>query len=140
MSSTKHKRPAAACGDCGIDTLQSGHDFYMVHDHLWRMAWPTAAAKIAEPLGEILAYAPDAGGQYDFGFERCAEPLREILCIRCLELRLGRALTAADFTDAPVNDTRRWRVLYGELDEFAVAPFVKYGEPLSNEGRASRRY
>jgi hypothetical protein len=28
-----------------------------------------------------------------------------------------------------------WRALYGELDPFAVAPFVKYGEPLSNEGR-----
>ena len=28
-----------------------------------------------------------------------------------------------------------WRALYGELDPFAVAPFVKYGAPLSNEGR-----
>ena len=26
-------------------------------------------------------------------------------------------------------------MLYGELDPSAVAPFVKYGEPLSNEGR-----
>jgi hypothetical protein len=25
------------------------------------------------------------------------------LCIRCLERRLGRALTAADFTAAPIN-------------------------------------
>ena len=123
--STMRKR-TEACADCGINTLRRGTtDWYMVHDHLWRMAWPTAGdAKIVEPLRKILADAPDAGGQYDFGFERCAEPLREILCIRCLELRLGRALTAADFTDAPVNDTRRWRALYGELDPFAVSPFI----------------
>jgi hypothetical protein len=87
----------------------------MVHDQLWRMAWPTAGAEIAEPLREILADAPvDAGGQYDFGFERCAEPPPEILCIPCLELRLGRALTAADFTDAPVNDgIREWQYNFG---------------------------
>ena len=96
------------CADCGIDTLQSGHDFYMVHDQLWRMTWPTAGAEIAEPLREILADAPvDAGGQHDFGFARCAEPLREFLCIRCLELRLGRALTGADFTDALINRHQR---------------------------------
>lgn len=28
-----------------------------------------------------------------------------MLCVLCLEARLGRQLTAADFTDAPVNDT-----------------------------------
>ena len=29
---------------------------------------------------------------------------RGMLCIGCLESKLGRTLTAADFTDAPVND------------------------------------
>jgi hypothetical protein len=113
--STNRKRIKAPCADCGIDTLQPGPDWYMVHDQLWRMAWPTAGAEIAEPLREILADAPvDAGGQYDFGFERCAEPPPEILCIPCLELRLGRALTAADFTDAPVNDgIREWQYNFG---------------------------
>lgn len=30
-------------------------------------------------------------------------PTGGMLCIGCLEQRLGRGLTAADFTDAPVN-------------------------------------
>ncbi len=45
----------------------------MVHDHLW------AAAGM--------------GGEDGAGF----------LCIGCLEFRLGRELTAADFTDAMIN-------------------------------------
>lgn len=31
------------------------------------------------------------------------EPAGGMLCVGCLEQRLGRRLTAADFTDAPVN-------------------------------------
>lgn len=31
-------------------------------------------------------------------------PGQEILCIGCLEKRIGRTLTACDFTDCPVND------------------------------------
>lgn len=30
-----------------------------------------------------------------------------LLCIGCVEARIGRRLTAADFTGAPVNDWRR---------------------------------
>ena len=74
-------RMTAACADCGIDTLRGDlpTDWYMVHDDLWRMAWPTIAR-------------------------------RQILCMHCLELRLGRRLAAADFTDAPVNDRiRGWQ-------------------------------
>lgn len=33
---------------------------------------------------------------------------RGFLCIACLEHRLGRQLTRADFTDAPVNDASPW--------------------------------
>jgi hypothetical protein len=37
-------------------------------------------------------------------------PRGGMLCVGCLEARLGRRLTAADFTSAPVNDLRRgWR-------------------------------
>ena len=111
MSSTKHKRPTAACGDCGIDTLPVRPRLLHGPRPFMAMAWPTAAAKIVEHLGEILAYAPDAGGQYDFGFEKCVEPPHEFLCICRLELRLGRPLTAADFTDAPVNDAQVARAL-----------------------------
>lgn len=32
----------------------------------------------------------------------------DFLCIGCLEGRLGRELTAADFTDAPINEPSPW--------------------------------
>lgn len=32
----------------------------------------------------------------------------DILCIGCLEKRLGRSLTAADFTDVPANIPIPW--------------------------------
>jgi hypothetical protein len=31
-------------------------------------------------------------------------PCREILCIGCLEKRIGRTLCRTDFIDAPIND------------------------------------
>lgn len=37
-------------------------------------------------------------------------PRGGMLCVGCLEVRIGRRLRAADFTDVPVNDVRRgWR-------------------------------
>jgi hypothetical protein len=100
MSRPKLKAP---CADCGIDTLEPGPNWYMVHDDLWRTAWPTAGTPLRVAVAGV-----DAGGQYDFGFERFELPA-EILCMRCLELRLGRPLTAADFTNVPVNDHIRKR-------------------------------
>jgi hypothetical protein len=32
-----------------------------------------------------------------------------MLCIGCLEVRLGRRLTPADFTDSPINDRSSWQ-------------------------------
>jgi hypothetical protein len=32
-----------------------------------------------------------------------------MLCIGCLERRIGRRLTAADFTDCPLNSGLHWR-------------------------------
>ena len=65
------------CDDCGLD-----HDMYMVHDSVW------AAAGMPVNTGTHHA----AKGRY--------------LCIPCLQARLGRELTAADFTGAPVNRGR----------------------------------
>jgi hypothetical protein len=58
------------CKDCGTDTTPSegAREDYMVHNELWR------AAGMPE----------EDGGFY--------------LCIGCLEKRLGRELTAEDFT------------------------------------------
>lgn len=77
----RRHRVVAPCFDCGIDTLAIGSNWYMVHDHVWTAAWPDTKQ-----------------------LNGAAKPLSEILCLRCLEQRIGRALTRSDFTDAPVND------------------------------------
>jgi hypothetical protein len=57
----------------------------MVRDDVWEQAWPDR-----KPAAERK--------QYD-----------EILCPNCLEARIGRQLTANDFSDAPVNRSGRKR-------------------------------
>jgi hypothetical protein len=63
------------CADCGEDTIMIG-EWYMVTNEVWERAWGND---------------PRAG----WG---------KILCIGCLEKRIGRRLMACDFTDAPVNN------------------------------------
>lgn len=77
MSNGRKTRAFSPCDDCGWPTVwrKRPSEWYMVHDEVW-----LAAEKAA-----------DAG-------------LTRFLCIGCLEERLGRELTAADFTGAPVND------------------------------------
>jgi hypothetical protein len=75
----------AICIDCGTETLSSTpgvpSEFYMVHDAVWAAAGGPAVAD-----------------------------MESYLCIGCIEARLGRQLTAADFTGAPVNSlSRKWR-------------------------------
>lgn len=53
----------------------------MVKEEAWEQAW--------------------CGGRKSFHGK---VPGQEILCIGCLEQRIGRTLMACDFTDAPVND------------------------------------
>ena len=67
------------CADCGIGTVTLG-DWYMVRGEVWESAW----AGCRKPWHSV--------------------PGQEILCIACLERRLGRELARADFTDAPIND------------------------------------
>ena len=76
--------PVPSCGtncvDCGVGTLTLG-EWYMVKDDVWEKAW----------ADRLKSWYRDGLGV-------------EILCIGCLEKRIGRTLTAIDFTDAPVND------------------------------------
>jgi hypothetical protein len=58
------------CTDCGIHTSRRG-EVYIVRDDVWERAWRDR--------------------------RRC--PLQEILCIGCLEKRIGRTLTKHDFDD-----------------------------------------
>jgi hypothetical protein len=62
-----------------FDCMNCGRDtfdeYYMVHNHLWSAALLPVDAETSACM----------------------------LCISCLEKRLNRQLTAADFTDAPIN-------------------------------------
>jgi hypothetical protein len=66
------------CVDCGVDALAL-REWYIVHDELWAMAW----------VGRIKPWHV---------------PSQQILCVGCLERRIGRQLTADDFPDdVPLN-------------------------------------
>jgi hypothetical protein len=80
MTTYDAPRILSRCADCGIGTLTLG-EYYMVKDDVWEQAW----------AGRRKAWHGKVPGQ-------------EILCIGCLEQRIGRTLTSSDFTDAPVND------------------------------------
>lgn len=70
----------SSCADCGVGTNTLG-EYYMVCDAIWQQAW---AGRRKSWHGEV--------------------PGTEILCIGCLEQRLGRKLMRCDFTDATVNN------------------------------------
>ena len=76
MSNRRKIRASCPCVDCGWLTVRRGQpsEWYMVHDCVWQAAGMPAEAD-----------------------------LTRYLCIGCLENRLGRQLTAADFTGADVN-------------------------------------
>jgi hypothetical protein len=69
------------CVDCCVGTLTIG-EYYMVKDDVWEQAW----------AGRRKSWHALDG--------------QEILCIGCLEKRIGRTLTKHDFGNAPINDPR----------------------------------
>ena len=64
------------CCDCGAGAIQLG-EWYHVRDTVWERAW----------RGRRKPWHYVSG--------------QSVLCIGCLEKRLGRTLSAGDFTDAP---------------------------------------
>ena len=73
--------PQMPCKDCGVNTISSGGigEYYMVEDRVW----------------------------LDAGMDRGSKNGGGYLCIGCLEMRLGRPLTSADFMpNTPINDPR----------------------------------
>jgi hypothetical protein len=71
---------ASKCADCLVSTSKI-HEYYMVTDEIWSLAWS--------------------------GWQRPRPPgvgINCMLCVGCLERRIGRTLTRADFPDCPVND------------------------------------
>lgn len=65
------------CTDCGVNTIWLGES-YMVRKDVWDQAW--------------LGAAPQTRME------------RRILCIGCLEARIGRRLSVDDFYPVPIND------------------------------------
>lgn len=63
------------CRYCGVDTYET-EEYYMVTDEVW-------STVNVDSEGEAISFG--------------------MLCIGCVESRLGRQLTRKDFTDAPVN-------------------------------------
>lgn len=64
------------CMDCGDNVIDKKEYQYMVRQPVWRQA---------------VKFSVDPS------------PARDLLCVNCLEKRLGRQLDPADFTDAPIN-------------------------------------
>ena len=67
------------CADCGAGT-HTINEWYMVKKRVWKQAW----------AGRLKPWH--------------ALPGQQILCIGCLEKRIGRTLVPSDFPKAPVND------------------------------------
>lgn len=90
MSNKRKTRAADLCNDCGWPTYWADrpHEYYMVTDAVWAEAGMS-------PDGD--AWWDDYGHWHD-------ENASGHLCIGCLEDRLGRELTRADFTDARINE------------------------------------
>jgi len=70
------------CDDCGLVVIglrSHEHEWFMVHDEVW--------AEAGMPIDEKHEYSGEG-----------------VLCVGCLEQRLGRRLTSKDFPQLPVND------------------------------------
>lgn len=78
---TLHTRGAGFdCCDCGVNTLDINEHYFLRHD-LWNVVMAVAPAAQPNPHGT------------------------EMLCIGCVETRLGRSLTPDDFApELPIND------------------------------------
>jgi hypothetical protein len=64
----------STCADCGLGTITAG-EYYKVKDEIWEQAW---AGRRKSWHGRV--------------------PGTEILCLACLEQRIGRKLMVCDFT------------------------------------------
>jgi hypothetical protein len=101
-----------ACADCGVGTNRLG-EWYMVHDHIWEQAWSGRRKSWQHLEGQ------------------------EVLCIACLEKRLGRTLMASDFTDAPCNDPNPRRRISERLRARLTATERRRGRPKGSKNKRS---
>ena len=78
--------PEFPCRDCSMNTcpLDGEREYYEVFDQVWRDA-------------RAIGYVQTDNG-----------PQGYFLCVGCLEKRLGRELTRADFKPLPANNPSPW--------------------------------
>lgn len=108
------------CLDCGIDTsTETGiGEYYHVHESVWFEAFGSTYDDVlfeglwAEHERIIMA-----------GF----------LCVGCLESRIGRQLTAADFSGAPVNHPTLYRKSERFLQRIGWVRMTSYAQALQDE-------
>jgi hypothetical protein len=109
----------STCADCGLGTIRAG-EWYMVKNAVWEQAW---AGRRKSWHGRV--------------------PGQEILCIACLEQRLGRTLMAYDFTDAEVNDVGKNNIserMRNRLMAVDAAPLRrKRGRPKGSKNKPKRK-
>jgi hypothetical protein len=94
------------CCDCGIDTIATD-EWYMVNNEVWEQAWSGHRCPTYISLGLFTVPQPPPPGL-------------EVLCIGCLENRIGRTLCRTDFIDVPVNDPNRLQLSNRLLDRLAA--------------------
>jgi len=86
------------CVDCGANTRELG-EYYMVLRSIWLQAGMRGPSD--QDIADLRAGKYD-GATYEKVRDLLAAP--GMLCIGCLENRIGRKLTRYDFMDAPIND------------------------------------
>jgi hypothetical protein len=91
------------CADCDVGTIVAC-ERYMVKDELWAQAWEGRCKRWQRAPGQM------------------------VLCVGCLEQRLGRELCATDFTDAPLNHPDQSHMSRRLLDRLK-RPSARIGKP-----------
>jgi hypothetical protein len=117
----QHEWPVCttSCADCSIGTITIG-EWYVVHDEVWEQAW---RGRRKSWTGRV--------------------PGTEILCIGCLERRIGRTLVASDFIpDVPANDPNNGNGSERLRDRLIAAdstpPKRKRGRPKGSKNKRKR--
>jgi hypothetical protein len=94
------------CADCEVGTSTINERF-MVKQEVWEQAW----------AGRFKWWQPEMEGQM-------------VLCVGCLEKRIGRELCAADFSDVPINDPHQFLMSERLLDRLR-RPSARVDKPVS---------